>query len=119
VPASGAGIPADAAIRLLIAHRDQSTSSLSRLVSGLQNRPLEGLRAAPSQACHPVDPAARSALLPLRGQRRLQTGFPIIRPTRVNRHLVIAYIRPRRHGNTIVCDTERRPPQNLVAQCSG
>jgi hypothetical protein len=52
-------------------------SSHLGLVSGLQSRPF-GL-STPSQVDKPSGIRRRFALLPLRGQRRTFTGFPIIR----------------------------------------
>jgi len=65
--------------RLLIAHRDQSVPDRSRLVSGLRSCP-GGPFPAPSRAMRPVAQAGTWTSLPLRGQRRLLTGFPIISP---------------------------------------
>jgi len=59
------------------AHRDHRDKTPSRLVSGLRRASRPG--AAPSRIA-PVAPAAPSPPSPLRGQRRIHTGFPILRP---------------------------------------
>jgi len=73
------------AIRLLTAHRDQSSSKISGWFpgSGVSLRTV----ATPSQAFAQWSPVATWTPPPLRGQRRILTGFPILRPVVTKRHL--------------------------------
>jgi hypothetical protein len=65
-------------MRLLTAHRDQSSSGFRGWFPGYRTVPPDP--ATPSQAFRPVDSRRTLVLLPLRGQRRFLAGFPIIPP---------------------------------------